>query len=223
MATPFFIEAPQDLLRTKRIFISSGQKFPFKSGSKPLRTFFWCLYREGVAIHAYLIFCLRGRRAILVHSARVIDLFMGLFRGAIFHHGGSARKQPVKHLTEMPTSTMALTGRFPSLRSIVVWIRASYCPPSSKFLDLLPPAPPQPVRNRDAQHKLLQIKAGTHRHVILRHYRCDISQETRKEPEVMGSRSYQSSVTALFRGTKAPKTLALLCFSAIKEGWMIRD
>ena len=34
--------------------LSSGKEFPFQSGTKLLRTFFWCLYREGVAIHAYL-------------------------------------------------------------------------------------------------------------------------------------------------------------------------
>ena len=38
-----------------------------------------------------------------------------------------------------------------------------------------------------------------------------------------GSRSYQSSVTPLFRDTKAPKTLVLLCFGAIREGRMICD
>ena len=40
---------------------------------------------------------------------------MGLFRGAVFHHAGGARKQPIKQPTEMPTSTMALMGRFPLL------------------------------------------------------------------------------------------------------------
>ena len=45
----------------------------------------------------------------------IIDLLMGLFRGAVFHHGRDARKQPIKQPTEMPTSTMALMGRFPSL------------------------------------------------------------------------------------------------------------
>ena len=40
---------------------------------------------------------------------------MGLFRGAVFRHGGGAGKQPIKQPTEMPTSTMALMGRFPSL------------------------------------------------------------------------------------------------------------
>ena len=40
---------------------------------------------------------------------------MGLFRGAVFHHGRDARKQPIKQPAEMPTSTMALMGRFPSL------------------------------------------------------------------------------------------------------------
>ena len=39
---------------------------------------------------------------------------MGLFRGAVFRHGGGALKQPIKQPTEMPTSTMALMGRFPS-------------------------------------------------------------------------------------------------------------
>ena len=43
------------------------------------------------------------------------DLLMGLFRGAVFRHGWGARKQPIKHPTEMPTSTMAFMGRFPSL------------------------------------------------------------------------------------------------------------
>ena len=45
----------------------------------------------------------------------LIDLLMGLFRGAVFRHGGGDRKQPIKQPTEMPTSTMALMGRFPSL------------------------------------------------------------------------------------------------------------
>ena len=40
---------------------------------------------------------------------------MGLFRGAVFRHGGGARKQPIKQPTETPTSTLALMGRFPSL------------------------------------------------------------------------------------------------------------
>ena len=48
-------------------------------------------------------------------TAPFIDLSMGLFRGAVFRHGGGARKQPIKQPTEMPTSTMALMGRFLSL------------------------------------------------------------------------------------------------------------
>ena len=44
-----------------------------------------------------------------------IDLLMGLFRGAVFRHGGRDRKQPIEQPTEMPTSNMALMGRFPSL------------------------------------------------------------------------------------------------------------
>ena len=46
---------------------------------------------------------------------RFIDLLMGLFRGVVFRHGGPARRQPIKQPTEMPTSTMVLMGRFPSL------------------------------------------------------------------------------------------------------------
>ena len=45
----------------------------------------------------------------------VIDLLMGLFRGAVFRHGGVDRKQPIKQPTDMLASTMALMGRFPSL------------------------------------------------------------------------------------------------------------
>ena len=44
------------------------------------------------------------------------------------------------------------------------------------------------------------------------------TQETTKNLKVEGSRSDQSS-----RGTKAPRTLVLLCFGAIREGRMIRD
>ena len=44
-----------------------------------------------------------------------IDLLMGLFRGAVFRHGGGALKQPIKQPTETPTSTLALMGRFPLL------------------------------------------------------------------------------------------------------------
>ena len=47
--------------------------------------------------------------------AQLIDLLMGLFRGAVFRHGGGALKQPIKQPTETPTSTLALMGRFPSL------------------------------------------------------------------------------------------------------------
>ena len=45
----------------------------------------------------------------------LIDLLMGLFRGAVFRHGGGALKQPIKQPTETPTSTLALMGRFRSL------------------------------------------------------------------------------------------------------------
>ena len=50
-----------------------------------------------------------------MHKAQIIDLLMGLFRGAVFRHGGGALKQPIKQPTETPTSTLALMGRFPSL------------------------------------------------------------------------------------------------------------
>ena len=39
----------------------------------------------------------------------------GFFRGAVVCHGWGARKQPIKQPTAMPTSPMALMGRFPSL------------------------------------------------------------------------------------------------------------
>ena len=48
-------------------------------------------------------------------ESNFIDLLMGLFRGAVFRHGGGALKQPIKDPTETPTSTLALMGRFPSL------------------------------------------------------------------------------------------------------------
>ena len=48
-------------------------------------------------------------------------------------------------------------------------------------------------------------------------------EEMTKDPEVESSRSYSSSVTLYFRGTKAPKTHHLLCFGGIREGRMIRD
>ena len=52
---------------------------------------------------------------LLLGKSSVIDLLMGLFRGAVFRHGGGALKQPIKQPTETPTSTLALMGRFPSL------------------------------------------------------------------------------------------------------------
>ena len=39
---------------------------------------------------------------------QLIDLLLGLFRGAVFHNGGRALKQPIKQLTQTPTSTMFL-------------------------------------------------------------------------------------------------------------------
>ena len=45
----------------------------------------------------------------------LIDLLMALFRGAVFCLAGGARKQPIKQRIDMPTSTMALMGRFPTL------------------------------------------------------------------------------------------------------------
>ena len=50
-----------------------------------------------------------------VYKIQLIDPLLGLFRGAVFRHGGGARKQPIEQPTDMPTSTMALMGRFPSL------------------------------------------------------------------------------------------------------------
>ena len=51
----------------------------------------------------------------LTAFAELIEPLMGLFRGAVFRHGGGALKQPIKQPTETPTSTLALMGRFPSL------------------------------------------------------------------------------------------------------------
>ena len=78
---------------------------------KPLCTgFLQCTYLDGDKA---------GYRCATEHAnpKRTIltDLLMGLFRGAVFGHGEGARKQPIKQPTEMPTSTMALMGRFPSL------------------------------------------------------------------------------------------------------------
>ena len=50
-----------------------------------------------------------------MNSDRIIDPLMDLFRGAVFRHGGGARRQPINQPTEIPTSTMALMGRFTSL------------------------------------------------------------------------------------------------------------
>ena len=54
-------------------------------------------------------------REVVGELLRIIDLLMGLFRGAVFRHGGGALKQPIKQPTETPTSTLALMGRFPLL------------------------------------------------------------------------------------------------------------
>ena len=45
--------------------------------------------------------------------ARFIDLLMGLFRGAVFHHGGGDRKQPIKQPTENSDQHHGLNGPFP--------------------------------------------------------------------------------------------------------------
>ena len=48
-------------------------------------------------------------------------------------------------------------------------------------------------------------------------------QETTKDPEVEGSRSYQSSVTPLLQGHQSSQTLVLVCFGATREGRIICD
>ena len=45
-------------------------------------------------------------------SKCLIDLLMGRFRGAVFHHDRRARKQAINQQIEMPTSNMVFTGRF---------------------------------------------------------------------------------------------------------------
>ena len=52
---------------------------------------------------------------IILNLDIIIDPLMGLFRGAVFRHGGGAGKQPIKQPIDMPTSTMALMGHFPPL------------------------------------------------------------------------------------------------------------
>ena len=77
--------------------------------------------RQGVpAIVCNLEFLRKNKRNPQTNQGKegqgiVIDLLMGLFRGAVFRHGWGARKQPIKQPTETPTSTLALMGRFPSL------------------------------------------------------------------------------------------------------------
>ena len=56
-----------------------------------------------------------GTRHLCGKRQEIIDLLMGLFRGAVFRHGWGGRKQPIKQPTDMPTSTMVLMGRFPTL------------------------------------------------------------------------------------------------------------
>ena len=58
---------------------------------------------------------LLGKHLRQTELQQLIDLLMGLFRGAVFRHVGGALKQPIKEPTETPTSTLALMGRFPSL------------------------------------------------------------------------------------------------------------
>ena len=55
---------------------------------------------------------IRPEVGVFLFSSIIIDLLMGLFRGAVFRHGGGARKQVIKQPTEVPTSTLALMGRF---------------------------------------------------------------------------------------------------------------
>ena len=62
-----------------------------------------------------LMTTIKETQSSMLISSNVIDLLMGLFRGAVFYHGRDARKQPIKQPAEMPTSTMALMGRFHSL------------------------------------------------------------------------------------------------------------
>ena len=71
----------------------------------------WPDSRESIRRFARIAWFLR----IVSGFLNFIDLLMGLFRGAVFGHGGGALKQPIKQPTETPTSTLALMGRFPSL------------------------------------------------------------------------------------------------------------
>ena len=67
-------------------------------------------------------------------------------------------------------------------------------------------------------HVRLCVCACVYIYIYVRVCGCVSVQETTKDPEVEGSKSYQSSVAPLFRGTKAPKTVVWLGFGAIKGG-----
>ena len=73
--------------------------------------------------------------------------------------------------------------------------------------------------NRDAVTSNGYNNSSGPREIFITIVRDPFSQETTKDPEdlVEGSRSYQSLVTPLFRGTKAPKALVLPCFGAIRS------
>ena len=91
--------------------------FPEKSGKHPgLETPRFSLSQKS---HDFNAMTLRLRSFTLPQKGEakggIIDLLMGLFRGAVFRHGGGALEQPIKEPTETPTSTLALMGRFPSL------------------------------------------------------------------------------------------------------------
>ena len=73
---------------------------------------------------------------------------MGLFRGTVFRHGRGDRKQPIKQPTEMPTSTMALMGRFPSLmgRSLTLMGRFADFVLRGRFTSFQNPLENSPLR-----------------------------------------------------------------------------
>ena len=88
-----------------------------------------------------------------------IDLLMGLFRGAVFRDGRGARKQPIKQPTEMPTSTMALMGRFPSLmgRFLTLMGRFPDFVPRGRFPSRKSPGK-QPVKKRGIKRFLISVE-----------------------------------------------------------------
>ena len=100
---------------------------------------------------------------------------MGLFRGAVFRHGGGALKQPIKEPTETPTSTLALMGRFPSLmgRFPALMGRFTDFVLRGRFTSWKSTGK-QPIKKRGIKRLLSSATGGTRNRVQLRVYLLSI-------------------------------------------------